>query len=130
MESTFGTSSVAAILQAAYDNNQIWIGPFGDNIPSGVQAQNTGTNGVIQIASNRAFVTGILADGTAITQAEGFKGLSFSQADELILLHELLHFTGSVGSDNASQKITMPNGDVVIGSAGVTAEVREHCLHH
>ena len=129
MDFLFGDVNPANILQNAYGAGQIRLFPFGDNVPSGVMAQTTGPDGLIQIASNRAFVTGILADGSSITQAQGFGGLSAAEADVLMLLHELLHFTGSAGADNAGQAVTLANNDIVIGSAGVTAEVRQHCLH-
>jgi RHS repeat-associated protein len=128
---TGSSSDPATVLQDAYANNQIRLLPFGDNVPAGVGAQTTGINGIIQIASNRYFVTGILANGTPITQATSpnFQGLSLSQIDEVILIHELLHFTGSVGADNAGQSITLANGVTVTGSVGVTNEVRKDCLH-
>jgi RHS repeat-associated protein len=128
---TGSSSDPATVLQDAYANNQIRLLPFGDNVPAGVGAQTTGINGIIQIASNRYFVTGMLANGTPITQATSpnFQGLSLSQIDEVILIHELLHFTGSVGADNAGQSITLANGVTVTGSVGVTNEVRKDCLH-
>ena len=128
---TGGSSDPAASLQSAYGNNQIRWMPFGENVPAGVGAQTTGVDGIIQIASNRYFVTGILANGTPVTQATSpnFQGLSLSQVDDVILIHELLHFTGAVGSDNAGQTITLGNGATVTGSVGVTNEVRKDCLH-
>jgi len=122
----------AAVLQSAYDNGQIWFGPFGDNVPPGVGAQTTGINGTIMIASNRYFVTGVLSNGTPVTQATtpNFQGLTLSEINEVILIHELLHFTGAVGDDNNNQAITLANGVNVTGSAGVTDEVRKDCLHH
>ena len=125
-------SSPGEALEEAYNNNQIRLLPFGSNVPSGVGAQTTGVDGVIQIASNRYFVTGILADGTPVNQATSpnFVGLSLAEVDQLIVIHELLHFMGIVGDDNADQQITLPNGAVVSGSTGVSNEVRKDCLHH
>jgi hypothetical protein len=45
-----------------------------------------------------------------------------------MLIHELL-LTGSAGDDKG-QQITLANGDTVTGSAGITAEVRQQCIHH
>lgn len=60
--------------------------------------------------------------------AAGFQGLSTSEANEVMLIHELL-LTGSAGDDKG-QQITLANGDTVTGSAGITAEVRQQCIHH
>ena len=117
----------AQALKKANDNNQIRFYDFDDTINPGVGAQ-TVTGSMIQIASNRYFVTGILANGASLTAATGFQGLTLLQADELILIHELLHFVGVVGADDAGQRIGFPNGDIVNGSAGVTAEVRKQCF--
>lgn len=130
MDSNFGTTDPSQILNGADNHNQIAFYAFGDNIGPGVMAQTTGPNGTIQIAANRAFVTGVLASGASVTTAVGLQGLSLSEINEVFLIHELLHFTGSVGADSANQEITLANGDVVNGSAGVTAEVRQNCIHH
>lgn len=111
MDSTFGTTNPAIILQNAYADGQVNLYPFGDNVNPGVMAQTTETNGRIQIAANRGFVTGILANGSSLTSVPEFQGLSLSQIDEVILIHELLHFTGTAGSDNEGQSITLGNGD-------------------
>jgi hypothetical protein len=86
---------------------------------------------VIYIASNRFFVTGILANGTPVTQATSpsFQGLSLSQIDEVVVIHEFLHLTGAVGADNAGQSITLANGATVAGSVGVTNAVIKDCVH-
>ncbi len=122
----------ATVLQSAYANNQIRLVPFDSSaIPLDVGAETTGINGTIYIASNRYFVTGILASGAPITQATSpnFQGLTLSQIDSLILIHELLHFTGAVGDDDNGQAITLANGVKVYGSFGVSNEVRKDCLH-
>jgi len=121
----------AAALQGAYAGGQVRLVPFGSDVPAGVGAETTGVNGMILIASNRYFVTGILADGAPVTEATSpnFQGLTLSQIDEVILIHELLHFTGAVGDDNANQSITLGNGVTVKGSAGVTNEVIKDCIH-
>ena len=85
---------------------------------------------MILLASNRYFVTGILANGVPVTQAisPNFRGLTLSQVDEVILIHELLHFTGAVGDDDSGQSITLANGAAVVGIAGVTNQVRKDCI--
>jgi hypothetical protein len=129
-----GRTPVSEILETAYDNNQIRFIDFGADIPVGVGAQTTGTGstGIIYIADNRYFVTGILANGVPVNQATtpNFVGLSLQEVNELIIIHELLHLTGVVGDDNAGQQITLGNGDIVTGSAGVSNAVRENCRHH
>jgi hypothetical protein len=59
----------------------------------------------------------------------GFQGLTMTEAREVILIHELLHLAGVAGADSKGQSITLPNGQTVIGSAGITAAVRQDCLH-
>ncbi len=131
MESTFGTTSPESILEQAYSQNQIRLVDFGSNIPPATMGETTGVNGTIYFASNRGFATGILADGTPISQAPLFLGLGLTnlQIDEILLIHELLHFTGTAGDDDQNQSITLGNGDTVIGSAGITKEVIQHCIH-
>jgi hypothetical protein len=58
-----------------------------------------------------------------------FNGLTLLQMQETILIHELLHATGVVGPDNLAQGITLGNGQVVQGSAGVTGAVEANCVH-
>jgi len=56
-------------------------------------------------------------------------GLSLGQFQELTLIHELLHATGLVGNDtNPDQRITLPNGQTVTGSAGVSKAIRQDCF--
>ena len=144
MDSNFGTTNPAQILQGAVDHNQVWFGPFGADVGQSVPAQTTGTNGMIQIASNRGFVTGVAVVQVPdpdprnplnftvipIAQTAGFNGLTQSEINEVMLIHELLHFTGTAGADNNFQQITLGNGEVVSGSVGITEAVRTHCLHH
>ena len=120
----------ATVLQNAYDNNQIKLLPFGTDVAPGVGAKTTGVNGLIEIASNRYFVTGMLASGTSITQATSpnFQGLSLLQIDEVIVIHEMLHFVGAVGNDSSGESITLANGVTVVGSVGVSNEIRKDCI--
>jgi RHS repeat-associated protein len=121
----------ASLLESAYENNQIRFYNFGSDIDPSVGAQTggTGDTGIIQIAANRYFVTGVLSNGQSLSTTPGaFNGLSLLQSDELILIHELLHLAGVVGDDSGTQTITLPNGDTVTGSAGVSNEVRKDCI--
>jgi hypothetical protein len=121
----------ADALSSAYANNQIRFYNFDSDINPGIGAQTagTGSSGIIEIAANRYFVTGILANGQSLSSTPGaFNGLSLLQSDELILIHELLHLTGVIGSDSSNQTINLPNGDTVTGSAGVSNEVRTDCI--
>ena len=43
MDSNFGTTNPAQILQGAVDHNQVWFGPFGADVGQSVPAQTTGT---------------------------------------------------------------------------------------
>jgi hypothetical protein len=43
------------------------------------------------------------------------------------MIHEFLHWEG-IGADNANQVYTLPNGDKVTGSVGISAEVRKKCF--
>ncbi|MGO9229362.1 MAG: RHS repeat-associated core domain-containing protein [Bryobacteraceae bacterium] len=129
MESLFGTDDPSVILANAYADNKIRLEPFDSDISSGVMAETTGVDDLILIASNRAFVTGIMANGMSITQTQAFQGLTLSQVDEVILIHELLNFTDTAGDDDAGQSITLGNGDTVTGSAGITQEVIKNCIH-
>ncbi len=121
-----------AALDRAWNNNGIRAFTFGDGQPAGVGAfTQVGSNpvqNVIFIATNRYFFTGILANGQPASDATVFKGLTQFQIQEVILIHELLHYTGVVGDDNQNQTITLGNGQVVQGSEGVTAAVVQDCI--
>jgi RHS repeat-associated protein len=88
-------------------------------------------NGNIYIATNRYFFTGIDQEGASVltNPMSVFNGLTYNQMQEVILIHEFLHASGVVGNDSEGQTITLGNGQVVVGSQGVTAAVRQHCLH-
>ncbi len=129
----------AAALQSMENQGQIQLMPFtydytqppDQNGPSpGVGAQ-TSPQGNIQIATNRYFFTGIDQNGASVLTNPNsvFNGLTLSQMQETILIHELLHATQVVGADSAGQNITLGNGQVVRGSAGVTAAVIANCIH-
>jgi hypothetical protein len=57
-----------------------------------------------------------------------FSGMPLPQEQQLMVIHEFLHWTGVAGADNNGQRIRFPNGDVVNGSAGVSQEVRKKCF--
>ena len=75
----------------------------------------------------------MLKDGTPLAGVPPdivtvFTGLTNFEVQEAILIHELLHFTGVVGADDAGQTSTLGNGEVVQGSQGVSKAVKEHCF--
>jgi hypothetical protein len=84
----------------------------------------TGTLGLIYFVEGGAFFTNKL-DGKPLGGA--LSGLTLSETQQLMVIHELLHWLG-VGPDNADQKHTFPNGATVVGSAGISAEVRKRCF--
>jgi hypothetical protein len=82
------------------------------------------TWGLIYVVSGSSFFTGTLNERPL---GGAFTGLSLNQAQELIMIHEFLHWEG-VGPDNPNQQITLANGTTVTGSAGVSEEVRKRCF--
>jgi hypothetical protein len=91
----------------------------------GVAGQTTGPKGIIYFYSGRSFFTGKL-NGQPLGGT--FAGLSIGLDQEVMIIHEFLHWTGTVGADNSNQRIKLPNGDTVTGSEGVSQEVRKKCL--
>jgi hypothetical protein len=126
--SLFLTLNPAMALEAAFNNNQIRIVPFANTIPANVGAETNAVYNVIYIASNRFFFTGQFNGGPVTQTTVDFQGLTQSQVQEVMLIHEMLHLTGTVGDDNQDQQITLGNSQVVKGSAGVTAAVKQHCI--
>jgi RHS repeat-associated protein len=97
-------------------------------IPGGtpdVPAQTTGTGGLIYIYSGGAFFTGQVNGQPLGGWAAGLPLAAFQQ---IIILHEFLHYEGLVGGDTKGQTYTLPNGDKVTGSAGVSQEVLKNCF--
>jgi RHS repeat-associated protein len=149
----FGGLDAASLLQSAFDQGNVRFYEFGSNIPVGVAAQTA--TPYIQIGINRAFVTGLVPGPTGATTygsrgnpsvgvpiqgfisitnpppgvITGFQGMSMDEMRQAVLIHELLHLLGVVGPDNMRQRITLPNGQTVYGSSGVTAAVRQNCFH-
>jgi hypothetical protein len=76
------------------------------------------------VVAGGAFFTDTL-NGQALGGA--FSGLNLGQAQELMMIHEFLHWEG-LGADDAGQQYTLPNGDTVTGSAGISDEVRKKCF--
>jgi RHS repeat-associated protein len=124
----FYTQDPAGALENAFKDNRIRGGPFGGNINPGVGAQTNAGLGVIYLASNRYFFTGQFNGGPVSQTTREFSGLTQNQVQETILIHEMLHLTGSVGADNYGQVIFPGNGVPVIGSTGVTSAVIQHCI--
>ncbi|QOY91370.1 RHS repeat-associated core domain-containing protein [Paludibaculum fermentans] len=87
------------------------------------------SGGAIFLFTNRYFFTNLLENGTPATSAPVFNGLSMNEMQQTILIHELLHWIGVVGADaDPNQQITLPSGETVSGSEGVTMAVKSHCF--
>jgi hypothetical protein len=126
----FNLPSPAEQLEDVFEAGRIRGYVFDSSFKSGVGGYTDPDSKVIYLATNRYFFTGILETGTSALLTDGFHGLtSLTQIQEVILIHELLHEAGVVGADNASQVITLPNGETVVGSAGVSQAVVKHCIH-
>lgn len=54
--------------------------------------------------------------------------MSTSSYQQLIIIHEFMHYMGIVGPDDNNQTYTLPNGDKVTGSAGISAEIKKDCF--
>jgi hypothetical protein len=81
--------------------------------------------GFIYTVSGGSFFTNLL-NGKPLGGA--FQGLLQGQTQELMIIHEMLHWLGLVGADNKQQQITLPNGQTVTGSDGVSDAVRKACF--
>jgi len=70
----------------------------------------------------------------SINTADEFRGLDYSQIQEAIVIHELLHYLGIVGRDGKPKPgeslptWQLPNGQKVTGSAAVSKAVRDNCF--
>jgi len=94
---------------------------------SGVVAFTTGTLGLIYVVSGGGFFTGI-QNGKAISTIDPWVGMNLSQIQELVLIHEFMHYMGIVGPDRDPLEYTLPNGQRVKGSSGISKIVREKCF--
>jgi RHS repeat-associated protein len=55
-------------------------------------------------------------------------GMSLSDFQELTIIHEFMHQKGIVGTDSGGESYTLPNGDTVSGSQGISLDVRDKCF--
>ena len=92
--------------------------------PSSVPAFTTDTMGYVYVVSGGSFFTNML-EGKPLGGA--LQDLPLAATQELIMIHEYLHW-GGIGPDNAGQNNQMANGDIVVGSAGISQEVRDKCF--
>ena len=97
----------------------------GSNTPANIPAFTTDTLGLIYIVQGGSFFTGKY-NGQPLGGA--FSGLSLSQDQQLIIIHEFMHYMGIVGPDNDNQTYTLPDGEVVKGSQGISNAVRKDCF--
>lgn len=102
----------------------------GPNVP----AETTDTFGTIRIFAGGAFFTGLDGNGKNFLAANAggpFAGMSLAGFEQLVVIHEFMHWMGIVGPDGgdfSNQRYTLPNGDVVTGSIGISQEVRNKCF--
>jgi RHS repeat-associated protein len=99
-------------------------------LPSGgnpnIPGFTTGPDGLIYLVSGGAFFTG-LVDGKPLG---GFAaGMSLTDFQQLVIIHEFLHWDDIAGPDASGQKYTLPNGDKVKGSAGISKEIKTKCFN-
>jgi hypothetical protein len=91
-----------------------------------VPAFTTGKDGFIYVVSGSAFFTGTVGG----SPVGGFaSGMTLSDFQQLVIIHEFLHQYGIAGADSEGQKITLANGDTVKGSVGISKEVRKDCFN-
>jgi RHS repeat-associated protein len=98
------------------------------NLPAGTSPNTPAfTAGrLIYVVSGGAFFTGQI-NGHPLG---GFaSGMTLTGFQQLVIIHEFLHWDNIVGSDNAGQKYTLPNGDTVRGSNGISQEVKNKCFN-
>jgi RHS repeat-associated protein len=95
------------------------------NTPNNVPMMTTGTGGIIYAVTGGSFFTGTL-DGKALGGV--FSGMPLAAAQQLMMLHEFMHYEGIAGPDTQNQRYTLPNGDTVTGSRGITDEVFQKCF--
>lgn len=73
------------------------------NVPLAVPAFRLGST--VYLVLGDAFFTGQSSSGVAMSNAIGFQGMSLSQIQDALLIHEYLHKTGVVGPDSNGQNI-------------------------
>ena len=96
------------------------------SINPGIPAYVPDDQDVIIFVQDRAFFTGVGPDGKPLQGA--FAGLSWTQIDDLIVIHEFMHYIGLIGPDNANQTYTLANGTTVHGSMGLSQAIRDNCF--
>ncbi len=113
-------------LQSLEDDNLIRI--YGGTAPGkpNVAADTTDTFGLIRIFDGGPFFSGKTSTGQPLGGA--FQGMSLSTFQQLTIIHEFMHWMGIVGPDDANQSYTLPNGDKVTGTDGISAEIRKKCF--
>ena len=95
------------------------------NYNPAISAFTTGQAGLTFVVFKGPFFSGTL-NGNPLGGA--MSGLSISNQEDLTIIHEFMHWEGIVGPDNNNQQYTLPNGDKVKGSDGISAEVRKKCF--
>lgn len=96
------------------------------SINSSIPAYVPDNQDVIIFIQDRTFFTGVGPDYKPLGGA--FAGLDTAQVDDLIVIHEFMHYIGMIGPDNANQTYTLANGTTVHGSMGLSQAIRDNCF--
>jgi len=124
-----GVQALAQTLENLADTGiirQIAANNLPANTPGNIPAFTSGPGGIIYAVTGGSFFTGTI-DGKALGGV--FSGMPLAAAQQLMILHEFMHYyEGIVGPDTQNQRYTLPHGDVVTGSRGITDEVFKKCF--
>jgi RHS repeat-associated protein len=123
-----GIQGLAQTLENLADQGiirQISSNSLPPNTPANIPAFTSGPGGIIYAVTGGSFFTGTLS-GSPLGGV--FSGMPLASIQQLMILHEFMHYEGVVGPDRKNQSYTLPNGDVVTGSRGITDEVFKKCF--
>ena len=118
---------LSSVLQGISDEGKIRTiskSSLPSGTPDGVAGFTTDRFGLIYFVQEGSFFTNQL-NGKPLGGA--LSGLTQSQTQELMVIHEYLHYWG-IGRDDAKQEYVMANGDKVVGSEGISQEIRNKCF--
>jgi RHS repeat-associated protein len=119
-------AELSSQLDTIYDNGLIRLLPQAAGKNPAVPGFTSGPGGVIYIVSGGSFFTGQVNGQPLVGFAAGMTLPDFQQ---LVVIHEFMHWMGIVGDDDKNQVYTLPNGDQVKGSMGISAEVKKDCFN-
>jgi hypothetical protein len=87
----------------------------------------TEPGGLIYFYSGFAFFTGQV-NGQPL--GGWASGMSLQDIQQVMVIHEFMHFMNIVGADDDGQQYVLPNGDKVSGSQGISQEIRKKCFNY